>query len=116
MGTSFSDLMQEIEAEARREGPAAVVELALLDARFKLAAEFILLRKRRRLSLRKLSARSGILQAEISRIEGGLANPTLETISVLARALGGELTLTAVTAGRRKAAPKVLARQARTKH
>jgi DNA-binding XRE family transcriptional regulator len=110
----FSDFMKEVEAEARREGPQAVAELAAFDAHFKLAAELILLRKRRGLSQRQLSAKSGVQQAEISRIEGGRANPTLETISVLARSLGGELKLAAAT-GRRKAAPKVAARQARAK-
>jgi DNA-binding XRE family transcriptional regulator len=115
VSTKFSDFMKEVEAEARREGPQAVAELAAFDAHFKLAAELILLRKRRGLSQRQLSAKSGIQQAEISRIEGGRANPTLETISVLARSLGGELKLTAVAAGRRKAAPKVAARQTRMK-
>jgi DNA-binding XRE family transcriptional regulator len=111
----FSDFMKEVEAEARREGPQAVAELAAFDAHFKLAAELILLRKRRGLSQRQLSAKSGVQQAEISRIEGGRANPTLETISVLARSLGGELKLTAAATGQRKAAPKVAARQARAK-
>lgn len=115
MSRKFSDFMREVEAEARREGPEAVAELAAFDAHFKLAAELILLRRKRRLTQRQLSARSGIQQAAISRIEGGRANPTLETISVLARSLGGELKLTAAASGRRKAAPKVAARQARAK-
>jgi DNA-binding XRE family transcriptional regulator len=111
----FSDFMKEVEEEARREGPEAVAELAAFDAHFKLAAELILLRKHRGLSQRQLSAKSGVQQAEISRIEGGRANPTLETISVLARSLGGELKLTAAATGRRKTASKVAARQARAK-
>ena len=115
MSRKFSDFMREVEAEARREDPQAVAELAAFDAHFKLAAELVLLRKRRGLSQRQLSSKSGIQQAEISRIEGGRANPTLETISVLARSLGGELKLTAAATGRRKAAPKVAARQARSK-
>lgn len=112
MSRKFSDFMREVEAEARREGPEAVAELAAFDAHFKLAAELILLRKKRGLTQRQLSARSGIQQAEISRIEGGRANPTLETISVLARSLGGELKLAAAASGRRKAAPRTAARQA----
>ncbi len=112
MSRKFSDFMREVEAEARREGPEAVAELAAFDAHFKLAAELILLRRKRRLTQRQLSAKSGIQQAEISRIEGGRANPTLETISVLARSLGGELKLTAAASGRRKATPRTAARQA----
>lgn len=114
MSRKFSDFMKELEAETRREGPKAVAEAEAFKAHFKLAAELILLRRKRRLTQRQLSAKSGIQQAEISRIEGGRANPTLETISVLARSLGGELKLAAAT-GRRKAAPKVAARQARAK-
>lgn len=37
----FEQLIQDIEAEARAEGPAAAAELAALEARFSLAAELI---------------------------------------------------------------------------
>ena len=43
----------------------------------------------------QLAAASGIRQSEISRIESGHGNPTLKTISALARALGAELHLAA---------------------
>ncbi len=52
-----------------------------------------LLRKRRDLTQRQLAARTGIQQSEISRIEGGRANPTASTLVALARALGGELRI-----------------------
>lgn len=45
-----------------------------------------------------LAAASGIDQAEISRIENGNANPTLETISRLATALGQTVRLSPQTA------------------
>ncbi len=93
MGTKFSDFMRELEEETRREGPAAVAEAADMEAQFKLAAELILLRRMRGLTQRQVSARSGIQQSEISRIEGGRANPTAATLAALARALGGELRL-----------------------
>jgi ribosome-binding protein aMBF1 (putative translation factor) len=93
MGTKFSDFMKELEEETRREGPAAVAEAAAMEAQFKLAAELILLRRKRGLTQRQLSARSGIQQSEISRIEGGRANPTAATLAALARALGGELRI-----------------------
>ena len=95
MSRKFSDFMKELEAETRREGPKAVSEAEAFKAHFKLAAELILLRKRRKLTQRQLSAKSGVQQAEISRIEGGRANPTLDTISLLARSLGAELSLAA---------------------
>jgi DNA-binding XRE family transcriptional regulator len=91
MSHKFSDFMKDLEAEARREGPKAVAETRAFEAHFRLAAELILLRKRRRLTQRQLSTKSGVQQAEISRIEGGRANPTVSTLSALANALGGEL-------------------------
>ena len=100
MGTKFSDFMKELEEETRREGPAAVAEAAAMEAQFKLAAELILLRRKRGLTQRQLSARSGIQQSEISRIEGGRANPTAATLAAFARALDGELRI--VPAGVKK--------------
>ena len=91
MSRKFKDFMREVEVEAQREGPKAVAELRAFDAHFKLAAELILLRKQRGFTQRQLSTRSGVQQAEISRIEGGRANPTVSTLSALASALGGEL-------------------------
>jgi len=93
MGTKFSDFMKELDDETRREGPEAVAEAAAMEAQFKLAVELILLRRKRGLTQRQLSARSGIQQSEISRIEGGRANPTAATLAALARALGGELRI-----------------------
>jgi XRE family transcriptional regulator, regulator of sulfur utilization len=95
MAQTFDDFMQELEDATRRAGPAAVARAEALKAQYKLATELILLRKRRGLTQRQLSARSGIQQSEISRIEGGRANPTAATLAALARALGGELRIMA---------------------
>jgi transcriptional regulator with XRE-family HTH domain len=93
MAQTFDDFMQELEEETRRAGPAAVAHAEALKAQYTLAAELILLRKRRRLTQRQLSARTGIQQSEISRIEGGRANPTAATLAAVARALGAELRI-----------------------
>lgn len=95
MSRKFSDFMKELEAETRREGPKAVAEADAFKAHFKLAAELILLRRKRRLTQRQLSAKSGVQQAEISRIEAGRGNPTVSTLSALAGALGGDLGIRA---------------------
>ncbi len=100
MTRTFDDFMQELEEETRRAGPAAVAHAEALKAQYKLATELILLRKRRGLTQRQLSARTGMQQSEISRIEGGRANPTAATLAALARALGCELRI--VPAGVRK--------------
>jgi DNA-binding XRE family transcriptional regulator len=51
------------------------------------------LRKALGLTQRQLAARSGIQQAEISRIEAGSSNPTLSTLDALSHALDAELSL-----------------------
>ena len=102
MSRKFSEFLKEVEDEARREGPRAVSQLQAFEAHFKLAAEVIALRKRRKLTQRQLSALSGIQQAEISRIEGGRANPTFQTVQVLARALGARVRLVTIPKGRRE--------------
>jgi len=61
----------------------------------RLAGELFELRKARRMTQRELAARSGIQQAEISRLEAGSSNPTLSTIAALAFALDAELSLVA---------------------
>lgn len=95
MSRKFQDFMREVEAEAQREGPKAVAELAAFDAYFRLAGEVLALRKARGLTQRQLSTKTGIQQSEISRIEAAHANPTLGTLSALARALGAEVRLIA---------------------
>ena len=100
MPTRFDEFMRELEDETRRAGPAAVREAEALKARYTLAVELILLRRKRRVTQRQLSARSGIQQSEISRIEGARANPTAATLAALARALGGELRIVPARIGK----------------
>ncbi len=45
------------------------------------------------LSQKALSERSGIDQSDISKIERGVANPSVATLERIARALGGELEI-----------------------
>jgi DNA-binding XRE family transcriptional regulator len=114
MSSKFQDFMREVEAEARHEGPKAVAELAAFDAHFRLAGELLALRKASGLTQRQLSTKTGIQQSEISRIEATHANPTLSTVSVLARALGAEIRL--VAGKKRASAAKVVARRAAVSH
>ena len=99
MTRRFQDFMREVEAEARREGPKAVAELAAFDAHFRVAAQLLALRKAKGLTQRQLSEKTGIQQSEISRIEAAHANPTLVTVSVIARALGAEVRVVAGAKG-----------------
>ncbi|MGC3999731.1 MAG: helix-turn-helix domain-containing protein [Anaeromyxobacter sp.] len=101
MRNDFDELMNEIEAEARRAGPKSQAGYARAGATHRLAREIFDLRKVAGLSQRQLAARSGVQQADISRIEAGDANPTLATISALAYALGAELSLARSVTGTR---------------
>jgi len=93
MGRSFTEFMREIEREARREGPEAVAEAEAFRTHFQLARQFIERRKALGLTQRQLAEKSGVQQSEISRIEGGSSNPTLQTVQVLASSLGAEVHL-----------------------
>lgn len=89
----FDKLIADINAEAVAEGPAAVAELHALDNRFRLASELLSARKSANLSQKELSARSGVQQAEISKIERGEVVPTLTTMNKLLHPLGRRLAV-----------------------
>lgn len=93
MTRKFRDFIREVEAEARREGTQAIAELEAFDAHFGLTGELLALRKARGLTQRQLAEKSGVQQSEISRIEAGRANPTMQTITVLARQMGAEVRI-----------------------
>jgi len=93
MSRDFAALMHEIEEETRRAGPKAMRDYAALGAGYRVAVSVIELRSAAGLTQRQLAAKSGVQQADISRIEAGGANPTLATIAALAYALGAEIAL-----------------------
>ena len=93
--SEFDTLLETIEAEATAEGEAGVQQLGALTQYYSVFNQFLALRNRRRMTQKELAAASGIDQSEISRIEKGAANPTLATLEVLVRALGGELRVVA---------------------
>ena len=45
------------------------------------------------MSQKQLSAITGINQSDISKIERGIANPSVATLERIAKALGGQLTI-----------------------
>lgn len=64
-----------------------------LSAQARLGAEFAALRKHQHLSQNALAERATVQQADISRIERGLGNPTRETLTRIATALDARLTV-----------------------
>jgi DNA-binding phage protein len=90
MGTSLTDYIREVRERYNDE------ERAHLDAemrRFDLAGQLLSLRLDADVTQQQLAERSGISQADISRYERGLGNPTRATIDALAVALGAHLEL-----------------------
>jgi len=91
MSDDFHKLIEDIESEAKAEGPAAEAELRELRREFSIASQLMTLRRERKLTQRQLAEKSGIPQSEISRIETGDANPTFATLSALAEPFGARI-------------------------
>ena len=98
MTRSFSDLATQArnswtDDSLRVYEAAAETFRAELDARAALGAQVKAARTAHGLSQPTLAELSGLQQAEISRIETGVANPTTDTLVRLAAALHLTLTL-----------------------
>lgn len=88
---TFAQLMREIEAEARAEGPEALAQLELMRERYFIGGQLAQLRRTQNLSQPQLAKRSGVQQADISRIERGALNARTDTLAKLGRAMGVRL-------------------------
>jgi len=93
MDSHFSQLIADIEQEARDEGTQAQHELDRFREEFSLASQLIASRREGKLSQRDLAKLSGVPQSEISRIETGAGNPTYATITALLKPLGKRVAL-----------------------
>jgi DNA-binding XRE family transcriptional regulator len=89
----FDRLIDDIEQEAVAEGPEAVAELRALDTRFRLAAELLAARTSAHMTQKELAVRSGVQQAEISKIERGEVVPRVSTMDRLLTPLGHRLAV-----------------------
>jgi len=96
---------QEI-AKRREKWSAETTDLSLrmgeqleaeVDRSLKLGRSIARARTEAKLTQPELAARAGVQQADISRIERGLGNPTRETLIRLASSLGMELTLAPIS-------------------
>lgn len=95
MATKLSDFMQEIEAEARTEGPGAVEQLQSLRHHFRLGRELAEARRAQKLTQTQVATRANVDQAVVSKIERGVANPTFDTLCAVASAVGMDFGLRA---------------------
>ncbi len=103
MGRKFSEFMEELREEARKTGTEK--DLAAFEEHFRLARQLAQRRRAKGLSQKALSARTGIHQSEISRLEKGTGNPTLRTLSMIATALDGRVRLVFSAAHRASRVP-----------
>lgn len=84
-------------AEAHDLSAGLGAELAEeVDAQVRLGRDLAAMRAAAALTQGQLAARASVQQAEISRIERGLGNPTRDTLIRLATAVGGRVALVPV--------------------
>ena len=102
---TFDEILDKIEREAKAHGEEK--DLARLRAHFRLGRRLAQRRLELGPSQQSLAARTGLQQAEISRIESGAGNPTFDTLETLSSGLNGRLEFRLVRrVARRTAAPK----------
>lgn len=86
--TNYNEFKQKMLSN-----PGVKAEYDALEAEFDLIQAIIDARKNQQLTQKELSERTGITQADISRIENGTRNPSLEMFKRLALGLGLRLKL-----------------------
>ena len=73
--------------------PAFKAEWDALEPEYQIINAIINGRKEKGLTQKELAARTGITQADISRLENGESNPSLKTMKRLAASLGKKLQI-----------------------
>lgn len=94
----YKDVSEAVRAEWSAEDHRLHDELraglnAEASAKLQLGTELATARTSAHMSQPELAAKSGVQQADISRIERGLGNPTRDTLLRIADALGLRLTV-----------------------
>ena len=88
MGTKFDDFLKEQfeNPEIKKEYDALAPEFAIIQA-------MIDARQASGMTQKQLSDKTGIAQADISKLERGNANPSLRTLQRLAAGMGMQIKL-----------------------
>ena len=81
--TNFKDFLAE-----QLEDPEMKAEYEALEPEFSIMQAMIDARKSSGLPQKQLAERTGIAQSDISKLEGGNANPSLRTLQRLAAGMG----------------------------
>ena len=75
------------------QNPEVKAEYDALQPEYDIIQAMIEVRNKLNITQKELSARTGITQADISRIENGTRNPSLNMVKKLAKGLGMQLNL-----------------------
>ncbi|MDQ1395350.1 MAG: hypothetical protein QOG64_609 [Acidimicrobiaceae bacterium] len=95
----MSKSYEEASAERRaRLDPSAAAAREVFEKAYDIAMQIVALREQAGLTQVELAERTGISQADISRIERGATSPTAKTLQRIAEALNAEVRLVAKTA------------------
>jgi DNA-binding XRE family transcriptional regulator len=94
VATNFEDFVKEVED---RSTPGEQAELDAARRRFSIGVKLLERRMAAGFTQQRLAAVSGVPQSEISRIERGQANPTVQTLEALGAPLGVTLAYAPVT-------------------
>ena len=86
--TKYEDVREQL-----LNNPEVKAEYENLQPEFDIIHAMIKARKEQNLTQKELSERTGITQADISRIENGTRNPSLNMIKRLAKGMGMRLKL-----------------------
>lgn len=86
--TKFNDFLEEQlkDADLKKEYDALEPEFSIIQA-------IIDMRKKSGMTQKELAQKTGITQADISRLESGNANPSIKTLQRLAAGMGMKLKL-----------------------
>lgn len=84
----------------RMKDPAFKAEYDALEPEFSIIQAMIDARKASGLTQQQLAEKTGIAQADISKLENGSANPSLRTLRRLAAGMGTQLKLEFVPAAK----------------
>ena len=92
--TKFNDYLNE-----QLKDPAFKKEWDALEPEFSIMQAMIDARRTSGLTQKQLSERTGIAQADISKLESGNANPSLKTLQRLAAGMGMRVKVEFLPAG-----------------
>lgn len=91
-GICFNDDLDLTVEEIWKYG--VTVGKVSVEPKYEIAYAISSAREEKGMSQKQLSQLSGVTQCDISRIEGGVANPTIETLGKICKVLGLQLSVT----------------------